>query len=85
MLSNTVHAPLNHFLRGGAANLGKPELEKVMQRRRLDADGRPGAIRNNRSASPNPAGGGGDELAMQLKRRTQMLEEVSQFDYFEWP
>ncbi len=48
-----------------------------MQRRRLDADGRPGAIRNSRSPSPNPASGGGDELTMQLKRRTQMLEDVS--------
>ncbi len=71
------------FSRGGAQNLGKPELEKVMQRRRLDADGRPGAIRNSRTPSPNPAAGGrGDnELAAQLKRRTQLLEDVSDDSY----
>ncbi len=51
----------------------------MMQRRRLDADGRPGAIRNSRTPSPNPSasGGGDNELAAQLKRRTQILENVS--------
>ncbi len=71
------------FSRGGAQNLGKPELEKVMQRRRLDADGRPGAIRNGRTPSPNPTAGGREdnELAAQLKRRTQLLEDVSDDSY----
>ena len=75
-----VRVDLNLFVcpfRGGAANLGKPELEKVMQRRRQDADGKAGSIKPNRSPSPNPQGGGNDELTAQLRRRTQLMEDVS--------
>ena len=62
--------------RGGSQKLGKPELEKVMQRRKLDAEGKAGSIRGDQltvgggTATPN------DELAAQLSRRSFLLEEV---------
>ncbi len=62
--------------RGGAQNLGKPELEKVMQRRRPDAEGNLGPIRADRVHKAKSAAGG--ELEKQLARRTQLLDEVSQ-------
>lgn len=54
--------------------MGKPELEKVMQRRRADADGHAGPIRPNRVNKTKSSCGG--ELEKQLARRTQLLEEV---------
>ena len=64
--------------RGGVQNLGKPELEKVWQRRRADADGKPGSIRPAKpSSNSTPAN---DELAVQLAKRSSMLEEVSNCD-----
>ena len=61
--------------RGGSQNLGKPELEKVMQRRKLDAEGKAGSIRGDQLT----VGGrttANDELAAQLSRRSYLLEEV---------
>ena len=67
--------PCPHRCRGGIQNLGKPELEKVMQRRRADKDGKPGPIRAGdrssvKSVCPD------NELASQLAKRTTLLEEV---------
>jgi len=62
--------------RGGSQNLGKPELEKVMQRRKLDAEGKAGSIRGDQLT----VGGrttANDELAAQLSRRSYLLEESS--------
>ena len=53
--------------------MGKPELEKVMQRRKPDADGRVGPIRPEKN-TPKPSTT--DELAEQLLKRTQKLEDV---------
>ena len=56
-------------------NLGKPELEKVWQRRKPDADGKLGPIRGDRVAKSKSSCGG--ELEKQLARRTQLLDQVS--------
>ena len=68
------YRPLSLY-RGGVQNLGKPELEKVMQRRKPDASGNVGPIRADRVSKPKSSCGG--ELEKQLARRTQLLEEVS--------
>lgn len=56
-------------------NLGKPELEKVWQRRKPDADGKLGPIRADRVTKSKSSCGG--ELEKQLARRTQLLDQVS--------
>ena len=61
--------------RGGIKNLGKPELMQVMQRRKVDADGKPGPIKANRASSAKSTCEG--ELAAQLARRTQIINDVS--------
>lgn len=75
-----VHHDLHRELklenaRGGIKNLGKPELEVVMQRRRLDADGKPGPIKA-KQASQSRGTTTNSELASQLARRTLLLEEA---------
>ena len=77
-LSLSLSLSLSHYciFRGGVKNLGKPELVKVMQRRRADVDGKPGPIKGNRSTAAKSACEG--ELATQLARRTQIIEDVSQ-------
>eukprot|EP00731_Ephydatia_muelleri_P022060 Em0014g651a len=77
-LESKLHVKLNKEIKlnnalGGAQNLGKPELEKVMQRRKPDAEGRVGPIRPEKSI-PKPAAT--DELAEQLSKRTQKLEDA---------
>ena len=64
------------IFRGGVKNLGKPELMKVMQRRKVDADGKPGPIKANRASSAANSNCEG-ELAAQLARRTQIINDVS--------
>ena len=64
--------------RGGIQNLGKPELEKVMQRRKLDAEGRPGSIKGGVGSSTTADG----ELAAQLARRSHLIEEVRRWILF---
>ena len=48
---------------------------KVMQRRKVDADGKPGPIKANRPVTPKSDCE--DELAAQLARRTQIINDVS--------
>ena len=62
--------------RGGSQNLGKPELEKVMQRRKLDAEGKAGSIRGDQLTVGGRTTAANDELAAQLSRRSYLLEEV---------
>lgn len=55
-------------------NLGKPELEKIYQRRKADAEGKLGPIRADRVNKTKSSCGG--ELEKQLARRTQLLDQV---------
>ena len=55
--------------------MGKPELQKVMQRRKADAYGNVGPIRPDRVNKTNSSSG--SELEKQLARRTQLLDQVS--------
>ena len=48
---------------------------KVMQRRKVDADGKPGPIKANRASSAKSTCEG--ELAAQLAKRTQIINDVS--------
>ena len=48
---------------------------QVMQRRKVDADGKPGPIKANRASSAKSTCEG--ELAAQLARRTQIINDVS--------
>jgi hypothetical protein len=64
---------LNHARGGIQSILGRPELEKVMQRRRPDADGKVGSIR----PTDRTTGGGScvdNELATQFARRSQVVQ-----------
>ena len=66
--------------RGGIQSiLGKPELQKVMQRRKPDADGKIGSIRPPERNGVSQAGGScaDNELASQLARRSQLVHTVS--------
>ncbi len=58
-----------------AQNLGRPELQQVMQRRKADADGNLGSIKPDRGVKVKSSSGG-NELEKQLARRTQLLDEV---------
>lgn len=60
--------------------MGKPELQKVMQRRKPDADGNIGPIKPSQVGRNRPSSPGG-ELGKQLARRTQLLEQVSKKAY----
>jgi hypothetical protein len=62
-------------------NLGKPELEKVWQRRKPDADGNLGSIRPDRVNKSKSTCGG--ELEKQLARRTQLLDQVREYSYMQ--
>ncbi len=82
-----VHHDLHRELRlenarGGIKNLGKPELEVMMQRRRVDADGKPGPIRAKQASKSVPTAASG-ELASQLARRTLLLEEAEKLETVE--
>ena len=64
------------FCRGGSQILGKPELEKVMQRRKLDSEGKAGSIRGDKMSVGGQRSDASSELAAQLSRRSHILEEV---------
>ena len=63
--------------RGGSQILGKPELEKVMQRRKLDSEGKAGSIRGDRMSVGGQRSDASSELAAQLSRRSHILEEAA--------
>eukprot|EP00118_Oscarella_pearsei_P003436 m.14296 g.14296 ORF g.14296 m.14296 type:complete len:224 (+) comp25671_c0_seq1:66-737(+) len=63
---------LSHKL-GGIKQLGVPELQKVMDRRKPDADGKIGSITGKRREEKNL---GNTELAFQLKKQSQKLHHA---------
>ena len=61
--------------RGGIQSiLGRPELERVMQRRRPDADGKVGSIRPTEKC--NRGSCMDNELETHLSRRSKAIENV---------
>ncbi len=83
-LDSKVHMKLHKELklenaRGGVQNLGKPELEVVMRRRRPDADGKPGSIKGRQTTASPPLG----ELASQLAKRATLLQEAEKLETVE--
>ncbi|XP_065845416.1 uncharacterized protein [Oscarella lobularis] len=64
---------LNHK-RGGAKQLGVPELQKVMDRRKPDSEGRIGTITGKQREEKNL---GNNELALHLRKQSQKLENAS--------
>lgn len=83
----SVYCSFNIILclsRGGIQSiLGKPELQKVMQRRKPDADGKIGSIRPPERNGVTQAGGScaDNELATQLARRSQLVHTVSTYSF----
>ena len=64
--------------RGGIQSiLGKPELERVMQRRRPDADGKAGSIRPVERSNNTRGSCMDNELETQLARRSKAIDTVS--------
>lgn len=78
-ISYLVYVVVTCLFRGGIQSiLGKPELQKVMQRRKADADGKVGSIRPPERNGVTQAGGScpDNELATQLARRSQLVQTV---------
>ncbi|XP_062520514.1 protein FAM107B-like [Corticium candelabrum] len=78
--TSTSHKHLHKELQlsnklGGTKQLGKPELQKVMDRRRPDSEGRPGTITGKPRTQENL---GDKELASRLTRQSKKLELASE-------
>jgi hypothetical protein len=77
--SSTSHKKLHKELQlsnklGGVKQLGMPELQKVMDRRRPDSEGRPGTI----TGKPRKGDNLGDkELSSRLRQQSEKLTTVS--------
>jgi hypothetical protein len=86
VLSSKPHLRLHKELklthaRGGIQSiLGKPELERVMQRRRPDADGKVGSIRPAERSNITRGSCMDNELETQLARRSKAIntERISE-------
>ena len=75
-MSSTIPLYLTH--RGGIQSiLGKPELERVMQRRKPDAGGKVGSIRPTHTTNNRRDECMDNELASRLARRSQAVDQVS--------
>lgn len=61
--------------RGGTKQLGLPELQKAMDRRKLDRDGETGS-RSTSGRTENQGSALESELAKRLKEQTEKLKKV---------
>lgn len=86
-MESKVHRQLRKEIKFNNARghkLGKSELEKVMQRRKPDAEGRTGPIRADRvTTSKQNLSTADNELAQQLARRSHFIEEAERDEHKE--